>query len=211
MTVSVQPEINLTRYGVLDTLPASYRLERRIELNSRDLLIWLNVAAFALMVAGFLLMSGVASLLDELRLPRGVNPLEGITPLGMAVLLFVLVIVMLIVHELFHGLAFQSFGIKPRYGVNLAKGVAYASGEKYYVARDAYQIIGLAPLVGITLMAIIAMIFTSAETRTVIAMVAAANIGGSVGDIWFIRVIRRYPPHLLVRDFGEGAELFMPA
>jgi hypothetical protein len=191
------------RFAVLRTLPPGYRLAQTLEIASRRTLIALNVAGFVLALAALLGFSLFAS-----GLPPGLpDPLSGISPVITIIVLFVL---MLALHEALHGLTFRLFGARPRYGLNLRKSVAFASAADDYVARDAYIVVALVPLVVITLLALVLMLAAGGTTRDVIGFVAALNVGGSVGDLWFVTVCRRYPRNLLVRDFGEGAALYAP-
>lgn len=201
---------SLPRFATLTALPEGYQRVRRITLESQRLLIALNVAGLALLIGAAI---GYQLFYDFLRargLAQGANPLAGVDSLGFALLTLPALFLMLSLHELIHGVAFQLFGAKPRYGFSLQKGVAFAAADRYYLTRDAYLIVGLAPLIAITLLTAALMTLTSGETNTLIALIGAANIGGSVGDLWFVIICRRYSPDLLVRDFGEGAELYLP-
>jgi hypothetical protein len=55
---------------------------------------------------------------------------------------------------------------------------------------------------------VIGMALTGGDLRFVVGLMGAINAGSSVGDLWFAAVCLSHPRTLLVRDFGEGAELF---
>lgn len=203
------PEREFPHFAALDNLPPGYRQVYRLDLESQRVLILLNLIGLALLGIGIVIFWGVDRILVAFGVPSGFNPLRGAAPLGMALVILVALLAILSIHELCHGLAFQFFGARPRYGFNLRKGVAFASAEKYYLTRDAYLIVGLAPLVVITLFTILLMALTGGELRTVLELAGAMNVGGAVGDMWFAIVCRRYPWNLLVRDFGDGAELLL--
>jgi hypothetical protein len=200
---------SLPRFAVLDALPEGYQRAQRITLESQRLLIALNAAGLALLIGAVIGYQLFYDFLQQRGLAQGVNPLAGADSLLLAVLTLPALLLMLSLHELIHGVAFQLFGAKPRYGFSLQKGVAFAAADQNYLTRDAYLIVGLAPLIAITLLTAALMTVTSGETNTLIALIGAANIGGSVGDLWFVAICRRYPRDLLVRDFGEGAELYL--
>lgn len=199
---------HLPRFAVLEALPEGYQTARQITIDSQRTLVWLNVVGLGLMIGAIFAYNALYQLMQRVGLAQGVNPLAGADPLVIALLTLPALFLMLSVHELIHGLMFQFFGAKPRYGFDLKKGVAFAAADRYYLTRDAYLIVGLAPLVLITLGTLALMTMTSGELNTLIALVGAANVGGCVGDLWFFRICRRYPPDLLVRDFGDGAELY---
>ncbi|MDW8300488.1 MAG: DUF3267 domain-containing protein [Anaerolineae bacterium] len=198
----------LPRFAVLTNLPEGYQLVRRITLESPRLIIVLNLVGLALLIGAVLAYQLFYTLLSAHGFAQGVNFLADIQPLFFAILTLVAIFVMLVIHELIHGVAFRLFGAKPRYGISLEKGVAFAAADRYYLTRDTYVIVGLAPLFVITLITMALMTVTSGETNTLVALIGASNVGGSVGDLWFFTICRRFPPDLLVRDFGEGAELY---
>jgi len=197
---------HFSRFGVTKTLPQGYRLVRRLNLENFNTILWLNLLGLLLLgLSGLGYMRIFSTMSDN---PDGFNPLLGASPVGLAVAILVLMLVMLSVHELFHGIGFQIFGAHPRYGVNLSKGVAYASAKDYYLGRDAYLVVAMLPLVGVTTLSLILMALTRGELRAAIALIGAANIGGTVGDLWFVIECLRHPSDLLARDYGEGAELY---
>lgn len=199
----------LPRFAALNALPNGYQLVRRITLESLRLIIVLNFVGLALLIAAIFGYQLFYDFLRERGLAQGANPLAGSNEFLLALLTLLGLFVMLGVHELIHGAFFRVFGATPRYGVSLEKGVAFAAADRYYLTRDAYSVVALAPLIVITLITLALMTVTSGETNRLIAFIGAANIGGSVGDLWFFSICRRFPPDLLVRDFGEGGELYM--
>jgi hypothetical protein len=203
------PERGFSHFAALDNLPAGYQQVYQLNLESQRVLILLNLIGLALLGVGIVIFWGVDRLLVACGVPSGFNPLNGATPVGMAIVILFALLAILSFHELCHGLAFQVFGARPRYGFSLRKGVAFASADKYYLTRDAYLIVGLAPLFVITLLTVLLMALTGGELRTVFELAGAMNVGGAVGDMWFVIVCRRYPWDLLVRDFGDGAELLL--
>ncbi len=203
------PSSLLPRFAVLEALPETYHTARQITLDSQRTLVWLNVVGLGLMIGAIFAYNVLYQLMRAIGLAEGVNPLAGASSLTLALLTLPALFLMLSAHELIHGMMFQLFGAKPRYGFDLKKGVAFAAADRYYLTRDAYLIVGLAPLVLITLGTLALMTITSGELNTLIALVGAANVGGSVGDLWFYLICRRYPPDLLVRDFGDGAALYI--
>lgn len=197
----------MKRFEVLRALPEGYSSVYRLTIDSREVLIKLNLYGLALWGVGYALFAGYSSLLYASHLVKGPDPLQGSRLVSILIGFFI----MLSIHELIHGLAFQYFGAKPRYGFSLQKAVAYASAKGYYLTRDAYIIVGLAPLVVITIASMLLMLVFSGDTHYVIGFIGAANIGGCIGDVWFYLVCRQYPPTLLAQDYGDGAELYAPS
>jgi hypothetical protein len=206
----VSGEEGPARFAVLRALPSGYSLVARLEIDSRRRLIMLNVYGLILLVVALVAVSLYAEWLVRRGVVGAFNPLAGASPLALTALSVVGFVLMLTIHELIHGLAFQAFGARPRYGLNLRAGVAYASAKAYYVSRDAYIVVGLAPLVAMTLIGGLLIALTGGETRALLGLFVAANVGGAVGDLWFVRTCLRFPPTLLVNDFGDGATLYAP-
>jgi hypothetical protein len=200
---------DLPRFTVLETLPADYLPVRRLEIDSRRTFALLNLLGLIPFFLGLLFFVAISILLNLLGLPPGPDILTEENRVTAAALTIIVTLIMLSVHELCHGLAFQALGARPRYGVNLRKFVAYASADGYFVTRDAYIIVALAPLVVISILTVLCLMLTGGGLRFIVALLGAANAGGAIGDLWFVLVCRRYPRDLLVRDFGEGAELYV--
>jgi hypothetical protein len=210
MTTDARSHANSAFFS-LTALPAGYKLIRRLEIESARTFWALNVAALIPFAISFWMFSQVDRLLSSLyTVPEAGLVLGGIERIELSLLAIVLVIAMLSVHELCHGLAYRIFGAKPRYGVNLRKWVAYASAENYYLSRNAYIVVALAPLVILSLATLIGMALTGGIWRLVVILLGAANAGGAIGDLWFTWVCLRSPSTLLIRDFGDGAELYAP-
>ena len=197
----------LPRFAALSSLPAGYILAGRLAIESRRTFILLNLASLLPLAGGALLFYGVDRALQTLGVSPAVTvPLDN--PLLVALAILVLTPIELSVHELCHGLAFQAFGAHPKYGINLNKGVAYASATESYFTRDAYLIVALAPLLVISVLSVAGMALTEGGLRLVAALMGTINAGSAVGDLWFTLVCLRSPRDLLVRDFGDGAELY---
>jgi hypothetical protein len=209
-TDAVSDRAPLPRFAALPSLPPDYHLSGQLTIDSRRTLILLNLYSLVPLLVGALFFFGVDQVLNALNVrPLLDIPQNDETRILLLVVSLVLVFVLLSVHELCHGLVFQAFGVRPRYGVNLRKGVAYASAADHYFTRDAYLIVALAPIVLISIGTIILMGLTGGGLRFIVALMGTINAGSAVGDLWFVAVCLRHSRDLLVRDYGDGAELFI--
>jgi hypothetical protein len=122
----------------------------------------------------------------------------------------VVIVVMMFVHEGFHGLFFWIFsGEKPKFGF---KGYyAYAGAPGWYFHRGQYMVIGLAPLAGITLLGILGMIWLPPVLLTPIYLLMVMNASGAVGDMWVVLRLLFSPSDTWALDQGDGVEFFCPA
>jgi hypothetical protein len=206
--MTTQPA-DLPRFGALKALPPGYRLAERLTIDSSRTFLLLNLFSLVPCALGVVFFYMVNRAVDSLGLRPQTDLPAGVDVWSPLVLL-VLFVVMIVIHELCHGLAFIVFGARPRYGMNLKMGVAYAAAPDDYLTRSAYIVVALAPLVLISIGSVILMALTAGGLRFLIALFAVINAGSAVGDLWFFTVCLRHPPTMLVRDVGDGAELYVP-
>ncbi|MCX7594340.1 MAG: DUF3267 domain-containing protein [Fischerella sp.] len=116
----------------------------------------------------------------------------------------------LVVHELIHGMAFTVFGGSPRYGVGLKflLPYAYANSPGTRFSRNAFLVIGLAPLAVIDLLCLILLaIFPQAAW---LGFVIVINTSGASGDLWMATLLLRCPSFIEVEDHRTGMAIYAP-
>ncbi|MBZ0301203.1 MAG: DUF3267 domain-containing protein, partial [Anaerolineae bacterium] len=112
-------------------------------------------------------------------------------------------------HELLHGLAIRWAGHKPRYGMELSKGVLYATTDQALFPRNHFLIIALTPLVALTLAGMVLMIFVPDGVGYYLGLIVVLNAAGAIGDLWMAAVVVRYPPEALVRDEADSIRVYV--
>lgn len=187
------------------TLPPAYTQSATLDLSSdRRAVIALNVAAVALLV-----VFGALTLGFILTTRGGAG--VGFTGNGVMVTLTLLAlyVVMILLHEAIHGFCFwwvtrarPAFGISWRY--------AYAAAPDWYIPRNAYLVVALAPAVVITLGGLLLIAVVPAPAVMPIAFVVIVNGAGAVGDFLVTIWLLRRPPHTLVNDVGDAMTLYAP-
>ena len=199
-----------SRFAALDHLPVGYMLARRLAIESRRTFLRLNFLSMVPLFVGAIFFFGVDRALQALQFPVLLSmPWNSQSRTTFTVLAVVMTVLLLSIHELCHGLVFHLLGAKPHYGINLRKAVAFASAENYYVTRDAYLLVALAPLTLITVGVVLGMALTDGLLRFLLALMGTVNAGAAVGDLWFTIECLRQPADAMVRDFGEGAEFYV--
>lgn len=109
---------------------------------------------------------------------------------------------MLLLHELLHGAAFLLWGGRPYLGMKLPYAL-YCGAKNQLFRRDQYLVVGLAPLVVITLAGIILTLLSPVLASYTLS-VTVGNISGAAGDIWSARRLMRLPATALVEDTESG-------
>jgi signal transduction histidine kinase len=126
---------------------------------------------------------------------------------GWSLLLWILIniigyILILPIHELIHAAAFVLWGGKPYFGTKLPYAL-YCGAKNQLFHRNQYLVVGLAPLVVITLAGIIFILLSPAlASYTIFAIVG--NFSGAAGDVWVVRKLMRRPRSILVEDTEAG-------
>jgi Putative zincin peptidase len=111
-------------------------------------------------------------------------------------------IVILAIHELIHALAFLFWGGKPYFGAKLPLAL-FCGAKNQLFRRNYYFVIGLAPLVVITLAAII-FTLVSPLLASYVFLATVGNVSGAAGDIGTCARLLKLPPQTLVEDTDAG-------
>lgn len=117
----------------------------------------------------------------------------------------------IVLHELTHGLALQAYGAHPKYGIMWKEMMFYATAPGHAFRRNAYLVIALAPLAGLSaLAALLLMLPLPGWAIVIIGFCAAMNVGSAIGDMWLVRVALGYPARAYIVDEQDGLRVFMP-
>ena len=111
-------------------------------------------------------------------------------------------IIILPIHEVLHGLAIIFWGGTPHYGAKLPFAL-YCGAKNQLFSRNAYLVVALAPVVVITLAAILfTLISPVLASYTLLASIS--NFSGAAGDVWMAAKLWRQPKDVLVEDTETG-------
>lgn len=122
------------------------------------------------------------------------------------VLNIVAYIVVLPLHEGLHGLAFAFWGGRPYFGAKLPLAL-YCGAKNQLFHRNQYLVVGLAPLVVITLAGIVfTVLYPGFAVYTLLGTVG--NFSGAAGDVWSVLRILRQPANVLVEDTETGYRIW---
>jgi hypothetical protein len=120
-----------------------------------------------------------------------------------------LVIIVLLVHEAIHGVFFWVVtGERPRYGIRAL--YAYAAAPDWYIPRDRFLLVGVAPLGLVSLVGAALLLVAQGYLLSLVALGVALNAAGSIGDLAIVALVLRQPADTLVRDAGPAVTFFRP-
>jgi hypothetical protein len=111
-------------------------------------------------------------------------------------------IVVLPLHELIHALAFLFWGGRPYFGAKLPLAL-YCGAKKQLFWRNHYLVVGLAPLVVITLAGLLLTLF-SPVLASYVLFATVGNIAGAAGDVLVAVKLWRQDREILVEDTEVG-------
>ncbi len=190
----------------LKELPLHYQKIALFDLrNNPRLAIGLNLLGIPLFfIAGWVFLRFIAFFRAD------AGGLWGILSEASSLLILIPgVFLVILIHELIHGLFFWLFTkSKPVFAFKLA--YAYAAAPTWYIPRNIYLIVGLAPVVCITLFALIGFLFMPMYAVAIMLILASLNFAGAVGDLAICVWLLDHEDALLIRDMGDAAEIYGP-
>lgn len=188
-----------------ETLIAEYGLSRALVVQ------WTVVSLLGVVVSLFGLLALYYGLTgDASGVEFVVTPETGWWNLGLSIIFLVgMAMVVIVPHELCHGLAINVVGGKPRYGLGVAYLVfpyAFATSETRF-SRNQFVVVALAPLVILSAIGIPVMV---AVEWPWLAVPLALNAGGAAGDLWMVATLLGYPSTVTIVDTTTGLEIYGP-
>jgi hypothetical protein len=116
-----------------------------------------------------------------------------------------------VLHELTHSLAMRMFGAKPKYGM-MWQGFFYVATPGYAYHRNSLVVISLAPLVCLSILAVLGMwLLQGTLWVALLGLCGALNASGAVGDMWItMMIVLRYPPTAYVMAERDRMRVFLP-
>lgn len=188
------------------TLPENYSLAWDVDMK-RDKRLNMGLQFVGLgwmLMAGWLLLSLVIWMRPDFK-----EALQSTLRVDLPALLLILLIMLvtIVIHELVHGLLFWLFARRrPEFGVG--QGYAFAAMPDWYFPRQQYLIIGLGPLVGLTLLGLAILAFAPLTWLGLVFVGVVINAGGAIGDLYICGRIAREAEDAWVKDTGDGFQVY---
>lgn len=179
-------------------------------MKDRGMLLKLNIAGFFLLVLfGWLFTAAAVTLRPEDAETFLLLKWEGVSGVLTIIIVLALMFVTIVIHEAIHGLGFILLAkARPTFAF---RGVyAYAAAPEWYIPRNPYLAIGLAPLVVISLVGVALMAVVPAAWIAPLVLMCVVNASGAVGDLWVAVLLLRQPPEALSNDTGDEIKIYIP-
>jgi hypothetical protein len=194
----------------MQILPDNYHLQKTLDLSNSRTAFWLNLAAIPLLFFfGWLF----ARLINGFR---SANPFTNgfwgmvstFSGWGLIAIL-ASIIIMLVFHELIHGMFFWLFTHeRPKFA--LRSGYAFAAAPNWYLPKFQYIIVGLSPLIVISILCIMLASLVPPTMVPYPFFVATFNAAGALGDMIVVGWISKQSNSILVKDQGDKFYSFAP-
>lgn len=127
-------------------------------------------------------------------------------PLVVGAVLTVLLIGLVVGHELVHGVAMRAFGAVPRYGIHRLGGwmpLFYCTARGGHTfTKNQFSLVALAPGGLITLVGALLVVLVPFGGWLILPL--ALHLGGCIGHLWVIALVRQQPGGTLVEDLPSG-------
>ena len=199
-------------------LPVDYRQQITLDLSNS------KTAIIGAIASGIVLLITITWML--VKFTRFLRPtaLEGIrlrkiltiTPDGKPFIVLPIVdtivalVLVVLIHELVHGLIFWWFsGQRPTFGVKGLYVYAAASPDVYF-PRNQYLIVGIAPIVLLTLVGLLLMLIVPVVAVPILSLFIAFNAAGAAGDLVMAVRLLSYSPETLMQDCDTGVVIYGP-
>lgn len=187
-------------------LPEGYKEILKVDLQQdKKKMILLNGGALVIAVLLFLLGIRVVPLGFSISAANG----GLLRVLGGALLLFVLMALYMVGHELIHGVCIRRYtGVKAKYGFTGA--YAFAGSDAYFTKRQ-YIIVALAPVVAFGVVFLLCNLLLPERWFWVVYFLQIINLSGAVGDYYVTFLMGRLPADVLVKDSGVAMAMYSRA
>jgi hypothetical protein len=192
------------------TLPPGYQRSLTLDLRKRPgLMLLLNLVGLGLLLVFGWLFFWLAKNLRSQAGPSLTFSIHLPSGLGTVLTILVAFAAVLLLHELVHGAFFWLVTrSRPYFGLQAA--YAYAAAPDWFIPRNPYLAVGLAPLILISLAGIALLPWLPASLVLPWVFALAVNASGSVGDVYIIARLLACPSTAVVNDHGDCIHFYLP-
>jgi hypothetical protein len=107
----------------------------------------------------------------------------------------------MVFHEMIHGLFFYlATRSMPVFGFK--KMMAYAGAPDWYIRKDYYVVIALAPFVLITIICLAILALIPDKFSSIVFLTMVVHAAGCIGDFWYTALLLNKPKETYITDSG---------
>jgi hypothetical protein len=191
-------------------MPDNYHHQKTLNLSTARTVLWLNLAAIPLLfLYGWLFTQLIIFLRPFNPFQNGFLGFFNAFSLWELLAFLLSIIIMLILHELVHGIFFLLF-TRERPKFALKTGYAFTAAPEWYLPSLQYIIVGLSPFVIISFTCIFLAWFIDSTLIPYLLIIAIFNAAGALGDMIVVGWIIKQPKNILVKDEGDIFSSYAP-
>jgi hypothetical protein len=191
-------------------LPPNYHLSGKFDLKNLKQIIILNLIGLILLIFSIWFFSWIANQIrsgSDISFSIEFSSIPS-TLIALGKLLLTIIFV-LGLHEGIHAFFFWIFS-KQKPLVGFKGAYAYAAMPGWYFPRNQYLMIGIAPLILITLIGILFMAILPISNLNLVLVALVINTSGAVGDLFVVIWLLTKPAETLALDQGDSIEFYVP-
>lgn len=173
-------------------------------IDDKKLIAKLNIWSLGLMLFFYVVFYGIGTVIragDYAPLDPGSNYFTGLLTI------FSLYFILIVIHELIHGLFFKLFNRDGEVIFGFKNFLAYASSPHSKYSALEYAIICLAPFVFVSLGLTATYAFTNLNLSRYV-LLAAMHAAACVGDFYFFTIILKSPKGAKFEDTATGFAIY---
>lgn len=188
------------------TLPEFYHQIARVDLKENIKLgLALNLAGIPLFfAAGWFFLRIIAWIR-----PDAIQLWGALGGFWNLIIVLIGIIFIVFLHEMVHGFFFWVFTReRPHFAFKLV--YAYAAAPGWYIPRNQYLVIGLAPFFVLSILAVVLFAVLPPYGVALALILASFNVAGAVGDLAITGWLLFKEPDVFINDSGDAATIFSP-
>lgn len=191
-------------------LPPNYHPSGKFDLKNLKQIIILNLIGLILLIFSIWFFSWIA---NQIRSGSDISISIEFSSIPSALIalgkLLLTIIFVLGLHEGIHALFFWIFS-KQKPVVGFKGFYAFAAMPGWYFPRNQYLMIGIAPLILITLIGILFLAILPVSSLNLVLVALIINTSGAVGDLVVVIWLLTKPVDTLALDMIDCIEFFVP-
>ncbi len=191
-------------------LPLNYHPSGKFDLKSKKQIIILNLVGLVLLIFSIWFFGWLANFL---RGSSATSFLFQISSMSTALIaigkLLLTIVFVLVLHEGIHALFFWVYSRqKPVVGFKGA--YAYAAMPGWYFPRNQFMVIGIAPLIVISLIGVLFLAILPISSINLVLVALVINTSGAVGDLFVVIWLLTKPRETFANDKIDSIEFYVP-